>query len=326
MSKLKFETAVANQSGTMDIDILCCPVCKNILNNSLYCSVCQIEFPVLNNVPILINEKNSIFSITDYTNVNIFSFFGKKKTKRGEVIRKLLPKSSINYIAKSNYALLNSLCPPFSRVLIVGGGVTGSGMKSFLSNPNIKIIVTDVSFVEGIHIVCDCHDLPFQSDSFDCVIVQAVLEHVVDPYRCVEEIYRVLKEKGIVYAETPFMQQVHGGAYDFTRFTWLGHRRLFRKFEDIKTGTCVGPGTALIWSWKYFLRSFSSNAIIMKILDVFALVTSFYWKYFDYYLKNKSNSIDSASGIFFLGRKIDSYFLSDKELIKLYDQKKKELS
>ena len=312
------------------IDMLCCPVCKNSLNDSLYCDVCQIQFPFFKNIPILINEQNSVFSFTDYTETNAFSFFGEEETKKGKsmgkLIRKLLPNNTINYAAKDNYALLNCLCPPFSRVLIIGGGVTGNGMKSFLSNPNIKITVTDVSFVGDIHVVCDCHDLPFQSNSFDCVIAQAVLEHVVDPYRCVEEIYRVLDEKGIVYAETPFMQQVHGGAYDFTRFTWLGHRRLFRKFEEIKSGTCVGPGSALAWSWRYFLRSFSSNDIIMKLLKVFTTVTSFYWKYFDYYLKKKSNSIDSASGNFFLGRKTTGYILNDKELIKLYDQKKKELS
>ena len=37
---------------------------------------------------------------------------------------------------------------------------------------------------------------------------------------------------GIVYAETPFMQQVHEGAYDFTRYTVLGHRYLFKKFKQ----------------------------------------------------------------------------------------------
>jgi len=329
MNILNSEKEVDSQTWAGDIDLLCCPVCKNILNNSLYCVDCKIQFSVFKNIPVLINEQNSIFSFNDYSEENGFSFFGKKEEKRGKsmskLFRKLLPSSSINYAAKNNYALLNSLCPPASRVLIIGGGETGSGMKSFLSNPNIKIIVTDVSFVNDIHVVCDCHDLPFQSDSFDCVITQAVLEHVIDPFRCVEEIYRVLKENGIVYAETPFMQQVHGGAYDFTRFTWLGHRRLFRKFEEIKSGTCVGAGSALIWSWRYFLRSFSSNTIIMKILGAFAILTSFFWKYFDYYLKKKPNSIDSASGNFFLGRKITGYLLNDKELIKLYDQKKREL-
>ena len=54
-----------------------------------------------------------------------------------------------------------------------------------------------------------------------------------------KEIYRVLKSDGIVYIETPFMQQVHGGKYDFTRFTYLGHRRLFARFQEIESGISV---------------------------------------------------------------------------------------
>jgi ubiquinone/menaquinone biosynthesis C-methylase UbiE len=59
--------------------------------------------------------------------------------------------------------------------------------------------------------VCDAHHLPFQIESFDGVIVQAVLEHVFDPNRYVEEIHRVLKMDAVVYAETPFIQQADEG-------------------------------------------------------------------------------------------------------------------
>ena len=41
--------------------------------------------------------------------------------------------------------------------------------------------------------VCDGHDLAFQDQSIDAVIVQALLEHVLDPQRCVAEIHRVFK-------------------------------------------------------------------------------------------------------------------------------------
>ena len=91
-------------------------------------------------------------------------------------------------------------------------------------------------------VICDAHDLPFKEKSFDAIICQAVLEHVADPYRCVEEMFRVLKPKKFIYVETPFMQQVHMAPYDFTRFTYLGHRRLFRRFKEIDSGIACGPG------------------------------------------------------------------------------------
>ena len=144
-----------------------------------------------------------------------------------------------------------------------------------------------------------------------------MLEHVLNPQRCVNEIFRVLKSSGIVYAETPFMQQVHMKEYDFTRFTHLGHRRLFRKFEEIKSGPCCGPGMALAWSYVYFLRSFFTSRWMSKILTVFGHLTSFFLKYFDYYLIDMPGSYDSASGYYFLGKKTNKC-LSDKELIKQF--------
>lgn len=303
--------------------ILCCPSCRSSIDHSFYCEKCDVKYPVVGNVPILINEKNSIFSFGDYGEKDAYSFFGKQS--KLSKMKKLLPDTGFNYAAAENYKLFSSSVTNLAEkpsVLIIGGGETGKGMKDLLQNPNIEFIHTDVSYTDLIQTICDSHDLPFKDNSFDGVIVQAVLEHVVDPYRCVAEIHRVLKDGGIVYAETPFMQQVHGGAYDFTRFTWLGHRRLFREFRELKSGTCGGPGMALAWSWEYFWRSFVSGKLSMKVMKLFSTLTGFCWKYFDHYLKNKPNTLDASSGNYFMGKKEAGYFLTDKELINLYDSKK----
>jgi len=309
----------------MNTEILCCPVCKGDIEKGYHCSSCNIKFPIIRNIPVLLNEKNSLFSFDDYSKEGSYSFFGKEN-KRLHHLRKVIPSTGTNYAAAENYKLFYKLLLKKSEkplVLIIGGGVTGEGMKKYLQdNQDIEFINTDVSFTPLIQVVCDGHDLPFKKQLFDGVIIQAVLEHVVDPYCCVEEIFNVLKEGGIVYAETPFMQQVHGGAYDFTRFTWLGHRRIFRKFEEIQSGTCCGPGMALAWSWDYFLKSFSSNKKIQSFFHLFSIITSFYLKFFDSYLKKKPNTIDAASGVYFMGYKKADFLLSDKELIKLYDKKK----
>jgi hypothetical protein len=113
------------------------------------------------------------------------------------------------------------------------------------------------------------------------------------------------------------MQQVHFGRYDFTRFTHLGHRRLFRRFEEIESGAVCGPGMALAWSYQYFLVSFTSSRILKSFLRIFANLTSFYLKYFDYYLINKPGTFDAASGYYFIGRKSEQV-LSDRDLIKMY--------
>lgn len=193
----------------------------------------------------------------------------------------------------------------------------GQGMSPIYSNSTFEVIGSDVSFGPHTKIICDAHDIPFEKDVFDCVIIQAVLEHVLDPHRCVREVTRVLKPQGIVYSETPFMQQVHMGRYDFTRFTHLGHRRLFKDYEEIQSGPTGGPGTVLAWSYLYFLKCFASSKLVLSLLTKFAHFTAFFLKYFDYCLNDRPGTYDSASGYFFMGKKSDKC-LSDKELIRQY--------
>jgi ubiquinone/menaquinone biosynthesis C-methylase UbiE len=190
-------------------------------------------------------------------------------------------------------------------------------MEVIADNASFELIESDVSFGARIAVICDAHNIPFEDGAFDGVVVQAVLEHVVDPRKCVDEIHRVLTERGLVYAETPFMQQVHGRQYDFTRFTHLGHRRLFRRFDEIDSGVMCGPGMALAWSYQYFLLSFAKSRTTRALIRLFSGLTAFYLKYFDRWLVNRAGAFDAASGCYFLGRRADGV-LSDKELVRLY--------
>lgn len=117
-------------------------------------------------------------------------------------------------------------------------------------------MVLDIYDSQNVDILADAHSVPFKSGLFDLVIIQAVLEHVLNPEKVVSEISRVLRPEGVVYAETPFMQQVHEGPYDFTRFTESGHRYLFKNFSQIRSGVTAGAGSSLLWSLDFFSRVF----------------------------------------------------------------------
>jgi SAM-dependent methyltransferase len=201
-----------------------------------------------------------------------------------------------------------------SKILVIGGSIKGQGMDVIYANKSYEIVGSDVSFGPYTKIISDAHDIPFEDEAFDCVIIQAVLEHVLDPQRCVNELYRVLNSSGIVYAETAFMQPVHMQQYDFTRFTCLGQRRLFRKFNEIKSGPVCGPGMAMALSYKYFLRSFATSKMMVRFLSVLAHLTSFFWKYFDYFLIDKPGSYDAAASFYFIGIKNNNP-LSDREIL-----------
>ena len=303
-----------------------CPICKSGAleknrKNIILCKNknCLSRFPVVDNVPILINEKNSLFKINNFKLKKKTTFKFKNSLLR-KILKRLVPSISANIYSKQNFARLRKLLSSrksVNKLLVVGAGIDSFQLEKFDKFESIHVTYSDVSFGPRNDVICDAHDLPFKDSTFDAVVCTAVLEHVIDPYRCVDEIYRVLKSKGIIYVETPFMQQVHMPPYDFNRFTFLGHRKLLRRFEEIESGVTCGPGMALAWSYRYFMLSFFESKFLRNLINIFTSYTSFFLKYFDIYLVNKNGSFDAASGFFFIGRK-SKKIISDAQILKLY--------
>jgi SAM-dependent methyltransferase len=199
-------------------------------------------------------------------------------------------------------------------VLIIGGGKIGQGAGSLYDDPDVEIVGTDVYASPYTCLLADAHGLPFPTASFDGVWLQAVLEHALEPATVVAEVHRVLKPGGIVYAETPFMQEVHEGAYDFTRFTLSGHRWLFKNFEQINAGVVSGPGVALVWSIRYLSRALGSGEALSRLVSL-----PFFWlRYLDRLARGRA-AADGASGVFFLGRRSEAR-LSPKAMPSYYEQ------
>ena len=278
-----------------------------------------MQFPILANVPILINDRSSLFT-RDHFVRRQNTTFDLGRGRFTERIDRLLPKLGKNVRAKQNYPILRDLLlkrGPKSRVLVIGGSILGAGMETLLAAPGLELVETDVSFGPRTRFICMRMTCPFQNEVFDGVVIQAVLQYVVEPSQCVREIERVLKADGLVYAETAFMQQVVHGCYDFTRFTHLGFRRLFRRFEEIRSGPACGPGMALAWAGQFFLLSFATGRRTRRLAHVLGRLGLFWLKCFDSALIDKPGTYDAASGFYFLGKKSEQV-LSDRELIGLY--------
>jgi SAM-dependent methyltransferase len=198
-------------------------------------------------------------------------------------------------------------------ILVIGGGSIGLGAEALYEDPQITLIGTDIYQSPHVSLVSDAHQLPFRDGSVHGVWIQAVLEHVLDPQTVVAEIHRVLAADGVVYAETPFMQQVHEGAWDFTRFSRSGHRWLFRHFAELSAGVTQGPAISLQWAIRHFLI-----ALLRSYRLGNAVSLAFFWiKYFDRLIP-RHRAGDGACGLFFFGRR-SAVPVTPKQMVDYYE-------
>lgn len=188
------------------IALLRCPVCHSHLRceddgfTCLAATGCGLRFPTVDGVPVLINDANSLFSIDDFVHGRPTTYrAGRPATpirRLGRLLLGHLPELGRSRYSAGNYERFGRLLLEGSdhpRVLVVGARVVGEGMHRLEAEGRLDLVEADIAFGPRTSLVCDAHDLPFEAGSFDGVVVQAVLEHVVDPFRCVQEIHRVLR-------------------------------------------------------------------------------------------------------------------------------------
>jgi predicted SAM-dependent methyltransferase len=87
----------------------------------------------------------------------------------------------------------------------------------------------------NVDLVMNSHDLQFKDESFDCVVCAETLEHDDAPWETSKEIYRVLKDKGVLIVTVPGIGfKRHDFPSDYWRFTAAGVKALFKDFVTIE--------------------------------------------------------------------------------------------
>jgi ubiquinone/menaquinone biosynthesis C-methylase UbiE len=266
-------------------------------------------------MPVLVDFEHSIVPRGGFGHDDVTS--GLTGPRRWRVDRLPAPIRAVwkprNKVAARNIGrLLSLLEAPSPVVLVVGGATIGNGAEALYRSHGVRLLAFDAAPSSSIQFVADAHQIPLASGSVDAVIVQAVLEHVLDPHRVVSEIERVLVEDGVVYAETPFLQAVHAGPYDFARFTSSGHRYLFGRFEELAAGVVAGPGTALLWSIDHLVRGLARHELAGKLARA-----AFFWLRSLDRLVPEAFAMDSASAYYFLGRRA-ARELTPAEIVEYY--------
>jgi len=114
------------------------------------------------------------------------------------------------------------------RTLDVGASI-GSYAQLFPNRIGI-----DIERAHGVDVVSDAHALAFRDQAFDVVLATEVLEHLPEPQRAVDEMWRVLRPGGTMLLTTRFLFPLHDAPGDYYRYTRYGLAHLFRKFERVE--------------------------------------------------------------------------------------------
>ena len=75
-------------------------------------------------------------------------------------------------------------------------------LKRFKKLSNLDYVTADLNSPWADHHF-DCHDIPFEDDSFDVVMANHLLEHVADDRRVMQEFFRVMKPGGVGHFSSP---------------------------------------------------------------------------------------------------------------------------
>jgi uncharacterized protein YbaR (Trm112 family) len=245
----------------VDLASLCCPYTdhgdlRQNTDDEIVCELCDRRFRVVDGRPILIDESRSIFSSEELALTADLRQFPEDSGWRYQV-RKMLPAAVTRDVSLRLLEKYKGLLPDDPTVLIIGCGV---GVDQYVELfPTGQIFSTDVTLQGDSAVACDGTCLPFRDQSLDCVVVDQVLEHALNPLAIVSEIHRCLKVGGVVYSGVPFHTPVHGFPFDFQRYTPLGHRMLFHRFQLLEVSITQGPVSALSKTVIGFFNSLSSN-------------------------------------------------------------------
>ena len=156
------------------------------------------------------------------------------------------------------------------RLLDVGAGM--SPYRPFFKKYIDEYIRMDAYEYQGEKpdVVGRVEDIPLKNNSVDTVLCTQVLEHIQDPQKGVDEIYRVLKPNGICILTTHMANPLHGLPHDYFRFTRICFEKvLFKKFKKV---TVKENGGALLsifqfinWGLSEMLPKFLALPFIVLI-------------------------------------------------------------
>lgn len=144
--------------------------------------------------------------------------------------------------------------------------------------------------IEVVKVDVEQEPLPFETGSFDIVLMLEVLEHLrINPLRALKEARRVLKGEGRLILSTPRITPIHrllfllGKSYqgdpavEFERLEWLGHMGHIRLYEVREIRRLLNRAGFVIESCGYRGKSISPHRLQARIARILDWALFLFW-------------------------------------------------
>jgi len=151
---------------------------------------------------------------------------------------------------------------------------------------------------DALTYIGDIQDMPMvPSKKYDSAICLEVLEHVPDPFRAAQEIYRILSPGGVALVSVPHLSRLHDLPHDYYRYTRYGLAQLLTQagFEVVQIAERGGLFSFLGHQISNMLLSLTWSMPVVKT------IAWYFNRWFVTQLSFKLDEVFNRSGIFALG-------------------------
>lgn len=167
------------------------------------------------------------------------------------------------------------ICLRYIKGIILDIGCGNMPYREFIIKNTNK-----VRFYIGLDIITDKYNkpnvywdgnkIPFKNDSIDCVLLIEVLEHCPYPEKIIKEIFRILKNQGILFFTVPFLWPLHDIPSDEYRYTPFALKRMLNNagYQIIKIGSLGGWDASLGQMMGLWVRRRPMSGILGKIIRI----------------------------------------------------------
>lgn len=268
------------------------PLEYNAIENCLIDNQLGCKFAIKKGVPILLSQdakerwmevimsngvRARIFYADHYDrDAEVFNYFQDHEDGASRHENRRLHETIIRNVPNRTKYILDVGC---GNAWVAGHfcekGVNVYSMDISIENPTKAL--EKYPFDNHVALVADVYTLPFQENSFDCIIAAEIMEHTPDPKLFIYNLLRILRPNGVLIITTPFNEYTpYSLCVHCNRPT--PHNAHLHSFNRQNMGTLLQGVNVQDWEMKTF-----SNKALGKLQThlLFQHLPYNIWKLFD---------------------------------------------